>query len=283
MKRLYKTLIAIGIVSVPLALTVAGRENPVDKPAVEARTAFVVIDDASTAEIGPMPVDRSHIADAITALRDAGAKAVAIKFFYDTDKPSDTRLVEAMKRFPVLLQYSLDPSGTAPTPAGREDLRSSHNEILAGRAAMIPTRALREHMAGMGFVNEHNDEKADGVVVIGRSPDGPAASLQLEILEQILGGRAKVHGDELLVHERHYKLDAKGRVSCNFLDTGRPKRIPIMDVLRHKVDPVDVKDKVVVIGYVRKDTPVMKVSLFQTLPVHEYFYRQSLCLANLSQ
>lgn len=281
MRRRHKTLLVLSIATILLILAVAGWGDLLERPAIEPRTAFVVIDDASTDEIGAMPVDRSHIADAIVALKDTGAKAVAIKFFYDAEKPSDTKLVEAMKRLPVLLQYSLDPSGTGPTPAWREDLRSGGKEILTGRATMMPNATLREHMADMGFVNEHDNEKADGVVVIGRSPEGPAASLQLEILEQALGGRAKVSGDELLVHERHFKLDTRGRVGCNFLDTGRPKRIPITDVLQHKVAPADVKDKVVVIGYVRKDTPVKKVSLFRTLPVHEYFYRQALCIANL--
>lgn len=242
----------------------------------------MVIDDASTNEFGTMPVDRSLIADAIFALKDAGAKAVAIKFFYDVEKPSDVKLVEAMKEIPVLLQYSLDPSGTAATPRGRKELKFGGSSILDGQATLMPNAFLREHMADMGFVNEHYDDKADGVVVIGQSPEGPVASLQLEILEYVLDERAEVRGNELWLHGRHYALDTRGRVSCNFLDIGRPKRISIMDVLRRKVPADDVKGKVVVIGYARKDSPVKEIPSFRRLPLHEYFYRQTLCLEHLN-
>lgn len=145
---------------------------------------------------------------------------------------------------------------------------------------MLANRKLRSHMAAMGFVDVHDDGSHNAVEMIGASLSGPVASLQLAILEQIAGRQAQVKGGQIEIGAKQFKLDEKGRVQCDFLSMKHPRAIPIMDVLGHKISKEMVKGKVVVIGYSRADSPVFRVSQESTMPVHEYFYREVMCLAD---
>jgi CHASE2 domain-containing sensor protein len=275
-------LIQAGILAL-IGLSIENCSATPEKAALEGKTAFVVIDDASTALIGEMPIDRSVVANAIQILKVAGAKAVAIKFFYDSNKSSDEKLVEAMKELPVLLQYVLVNDGKDQIPTGRETLRFSAVHLVDGKADMVPNSVLRSHMTDMGFVNEQMDAGTHSIVMVGQSLRNPAASLQLEILEKVAGSRASIEDGQLNVNGQRFKLDDKGRVPCDFLTQGKPHAIPIMDVLNQNFDKRLVSGKVVVIGYGRQDSPTISTSSFGKMPIHEYFYRQVVCVSNLVQ
>src|ERR1700741_1748893 len=80
--------------------------------------AAVFVDDATEQALGPFPYDRGLYAQAIESLRQAGAKAVVIKYFLDQAKPGDgdDQLAAEMKKIPVLLQARLDNSESHPNP-----------------------------------------------------------------------------------------------------------------------------------------------------------------------
>src|SRR4051812_26001715 len=73
---------------------------------VESPLAFVAVTDATLGALGKFPIDRKYYAQAIDEAADAGAKAVALKFFFETPTPSDETLGAALKRLPVLIQLS---------------------------------------------------------------------------------------------------------------------------------------------------------------------------------
>src|ERR1041385_4595241 len=81
-----------------------------------SKFAVVMIDDETEAKLGPFPYDRSIMAKVVERCAENGAKAVALKFFFDLPKSpaGDKALQRAMAKIPVLLQARLEPeSGTS--------------------------------------------------------------------------------------------------------------------------------------------------------------------------
>lgn len=246
-------------------------------PIGESQTLLVVVDDKSVSTLGVAPIDRLHVAHAIDRLKKYGAKAVAIKFFYDTSKNSDAALASSMRQIPTLLQYSLDPSGREKiNPRAGFDILIS--QPISGAGFMMPVLPLRSAAHDLGFVNLYDVKNQNKVELVGQSDGHSVPSLQLEILEAVANKKAITSGHGIKIGNTVFELDEHGRTSCEFMETAEPKKISISDVLNNSIDVDAVKNKVVVIGYDRQDSPRFSTSIFKSIPVHEYFYRQVVCL-----
>jgi len=73
--------------------------------APNSRIAVVTIDDVTLKNLSSSPIDRGLLADLVTAIKEAGARAIGldILFYKPTDEKKDDRLVEVLKASRVIL------------------------------------------------------------------------------------------------------------------------------------------------------------------------------------
>jgi adenylate cyclase len=253
--------------------------------APEPLTLFVVVDDASIATLGPLPIDRSVYAHAIARASELGARGLALKFLFDRpgSARSDGALATAIGESPVLLQvFPKDGSDDGISPKldrADWDLGATADPY---RFTSI-TYPLPQFISGaraLGYVNVRTDELSHKVEVAGALGSHAISSLQVEIIELALGARARVARNRLRLGTREFALDTKGRIACDSLAGPPPNKIGIDRLLAGDVSADEIKGKVVVLGYDRKDSPTIAVE-GEEMRIHTLFYRQVACLARL--
>lgn len=251
--------------------------------AARNNVVFVVIDDKSTPTLGPMPIARRVYSDIIRAAARAQAKAVVLKFFFDTSRPGDVEFALAMTSIPVYLQarlndetdgtLAIDPRLARPRLIDREAL-----EPLVLRNIEGPIRMLSDAATGIGFVDLRVDGQFDRIESIGELKGGlTLTSLALITAELAMGKTSVVEHHRLLLGAASFALDRKGRVVCDYLRGPAPDTLSVIDVLQSESPNAALRNKVVVVGYSRSDGPSLKFGPL-TMPVHEVFFRQVRCL-----
>jgi hypothetical protein len=264
-----------------LAACAVAPPHPADP---EPLTVFVAIDDASKATLGAFPVDRRVYARAIRAAKALGAKGVALKFFLDRpSRPeSDRELATAEHELPVLMQVDGAPPGEGETLSPKLardgwDLRATADPlVLDGIAYPLPEFLSAAH--GLGFVEARLDGAAQAVELAAAADSVPVASLQLAIAELALGTRATLRGNRLELAGHGFALDRRGRLLCDSVHGPAPRPYGIDALLAGTIPARAIRGKVVVLGYLRSDSPRLTVA-GRELPIHELFYRQVACLA----
>jgi CHASE2 domain-containing sensor protein len=251
-----------------LAVSLSGR--PVE---------IVMIDQAAEAELGKFPFDRGRIADAVTALQRAGARAVVLKFFFDQPRSAtgDRRLADAMRGpAPVILQARLDDaepkSNGLPDRFYLSDFKVAPSAAIAGSKGWLPLPMLAERAAAVGFIDRLNPapiiEVHQGKVV---------PSLYLVSVELMLGQKVNITPNQhIRVGERQLPLDGKNCVKLPWPRKDAIDYVPFMEIVRGAPSVARLKDKVVIIGYDGSgmhsfDTPAGKIK------AHRLFYYQ-LCI-----
>jgi CHASE2 domain len=269
-----------------LALSVSGAAEKPAPRAAEPLTLFVVLDDASVATLGPHPIDRSIFARAITKATELGARGVALKFLFDRpgNARSDADLAAAIRTTPVLLQVfpqSGSDDSVSPKLARSDwDLRATADPFRF-TAVTYPLPQLVAGARALGYVDARTDELSHKVEVTGTVASHAISSLQVEIIELALGAHARVAQNRLRLGVKEFALDDKGRVSCESFAGPPPDKIGIDQLLAGTISSEQIKGKVVVLGYDRKDSPTIAVDGEQ-MPIHTVFYRQVACLARLA-
>lgn len=240
---------------------------------------IVMIDRAAEAELGKFPLDRAHIADAVAAIRRAGARAIVLKFFFDQPRSAagDQKLAEAMRGgVPVILQARLDDaepkSNALPDRFYRSDLKVAPSAAIAGTKGWLPLPILAERAAAVGFIDGLNPapiiEVHQGKVV---------PSLYLVTVELMLGQKVAIAPNQhIRVGERRLPLDRENCVKLPWPRKDALDYVPFLDVLREAPAVARLKDKVVIVGYDGTgmhsfDTPAGKIK------AHRLFYYQ-LCI-----
>lgn len=256
----------------------------------EPLTVFVAIDEASRATIGDFPVDREVYARAIRAAKKAGARGFALKFFIDRPmRPEgDAALAAAERELPTLLQAfpSLVAPGFKEPPAkiARKDwdLGATPEALkVPGLAYPLPELMDAAHALGHAEVREDGvTSKVELARIVETQGGIPAQSLQLAIVELGLGKKASVSGNHLRIGARDIALDPQGRVPCPVTEGPSYSVFGIDQLLAGTIPPKRIEGKVVVLGYLRADSPKVPVDGNQVL-VHAMFYRQAACLAKL--
>jgi CHASE2 domain-containing sensor protein len=247
---------------------------------------FVATNDEDEGRLGPWPLDRSLYASAIARAREDGASAVVLKFFFDLpSKPeADARLAGAIASMPVYLQFGFaKSSGKAEDQSvWRSDFGPENLKVFfQGSPSLLPLPSFRENAAGIGFVNVLPDPGHDRVEIFGSAGAGMAASLQLLSIEADVSAKVSVRDMRLNLNGKSYEIGDDGRVRCTYLNVGRPREYSLFAFLNGQVPGNEVRDHVVVIGSTRHDTPRYPISPNTSLPVHEVFFRQILCLDGL--
>lgn len=225
---------------------------------ITAPFELVMIDHASEKKLGGFPVDRALIAKAITVLKEAGARGVVLKFFYDqpgTSAESDKALTDAMGSIKTLLQARIDEAELSPNPlparfmAGMVsgDFKSS----LTGSSGWIPLAPFAAAAFDIGFVDAASP---DSVPMIESYQDKPVKSLTLAALEMATGKQAKIDsGTRVTLGDKSLALTDDNQVPLKLTAITLPDYTPFTTLLDSKADKAPLqekfRDKVVVIAY----------------------------------
>jgi CHASE2 domain-containing sensor protein len=263
-------------------------QSDTERQSTSPHYLFVATSDEDAGRLGPWPLDRSVYATAIARAREDGARAVVLKFFFD--RPSmpeaDAKLADAVASMPVYLQFAFDgDDGKAEgQPVWRSDFGPENLKVFFhGSPSLLPLPLFRKNATGIGFVNVLPDPDYDRIEILGSTGVGAgiAASLQLLSIEADIGAQVSVREMRFSINGKSYEIGDDGRVRCPYLDVGRPREYSLFAFLDGQVPGDEVRDHVVVIGNTRHDTPRYPISRNASLPVHEVFFRQILCLDGL--
>lgn len=283
--RILSILLIISIFVVP---SYAIDKSVSNNKEFETKTMFVVIDEPSMANFGRMPVNRKIYADVIRYAKEAGARAVAVKFFLDTPSESDELLAKSMDGFPVLLQFMFtEIKNDGPPSTGNKQHTGSDADpttfnLMHGDTLVWPVSKLAERATNIGFVQARVTEKHDRIesFAINQGNGQILPSLQLAIAETALGNKATFANGHMLLAGRQFELDEMGRIKCPYTEGEAPTPVSIQNILLGKLPASALKNKMIVVGYLGQDSPTVKISATRSLSIHDYFYRQVLCLVH---
>jgi len=225
---------------------------------ITAPFELVMIDHASEKKLGGFPIDRALIAKAITVLKEAGARGVVLKFFYDqpgTSAESDKALTAAIGSIKTLLQARIDEAELSANPlparfmAGMVsgDFKSS----LTGSSGWIPLAPFAAAAFDIGFVDAASP---DSVPMIENYQNKPVKSLTLAALELATGKAAKIDsGTRVTLGDTSLPLTDDNQVALKLTAITLPDYVPFNTLLEGKMADTQLKekfrDKVVVIAY----------------------------------
>lgn len=245
----------------PAGATVEGRlidlrfavRGPLPPPETVAIVAF---DDRALAEIDIFPPSRSDIAQVVSQIFAAGARAVALDMLLIDPHADDGALADALGRGPSVLGVAEAQAGATPpalhAPAGFAVLRGFRH--AGPLPALAPTPALQGH-AALGHVTVRHEadgalrrmrparavRAADGVRVLpglgiaAASATGPRPELTLSLA----GAHGQLDGPWPAV-----PLDLQGALPLNFYGPART----VMTLSAAALEGADLRGRVVFVG-----------------------------------
>ncbi|MBI4637849.1 MAG: adenylate/guanylate cyclase domain-containing protein [Candidatus Rokubacteria bacterium] len=227
-------------------------------PETARSTVIVGIDQRSYRALlprhGPMATwPRALHARALDALREAGARVVALDIFFDAPRPEDGELAAAMKRAGNVI---------APVEAqGPRALDARPGVAQEFDVFVRPTPAIAAAAAAEGFVNVTTDRDTvvRGLPLLLRAGGEDVPALALTIVARFVRRPAVIDRPPAdgWVHAagRAIPLGETGSMPINFLGPpSSPERggsfriIPLIDVLDGTFDRAFVRDRIVLIG-----------------------------------
>jgi hypothetical protein len=237
-----------------------------------SKFAVVMIDDQTEAKLGPFPYDRAIIARAVEACAEKGAKAVALKFFFDLPKPGsgDEALRRAMTKIPVLLQARLESrEGSAQPMPDKFSVGRELPTTIRGDRGWIPLPLFLEKAAACGFV----DFDSPKIPMVETYQGKTFKSFVVCCLEAALDKTAAFLPNQVAFGNRAVTLDERNVFHAQFSPTHPWRALSLIRLLEGKVEAEELKGRVVVIGWDSSKTPpIGKVG------IHVY-YLQALAAA----
>lgn len=216
---------------------------------------LVLIDAASEKQLGGFPVDRKIVAQAVTALKAAGAKGVVLKFFYDQPAKlpeSDKALAEAISSTKTLLQARIDEAEFGPNPLPSkfvmDKTETNLRSAFAGDNGWIPMPQFANAAHDIGFVDITTSER---VPMVESYKNTPVNSLTLAALELATGETGQIdNGARLSLGSKSVALTADNQVALKLNTNEKLDYINFSDVLEGNAATMSrVRGKVVVIAY----------------------------------
>lgn len=215
----------------------------------------VFVDAKTERVLGPFPYDRKVYAGAVRKLREAGAKAVVIKFFLDQPKSpeGDAALAAEMKAIPCFLQVRLDDTEPSPNPMPARfavtAATGAFSQALGAGSGWVPAPAFADAAAGGGFVDVRSAEEPLRVPVAFRFQGRVYTSLHLAVLQSMLGPLGIDDGKSVSMGGVGVALDADNEVLVRLPASDGLAPVSLSDLLAGTVEPARFKGKVVVLGY----------------------------------
>jgi hypothetical protein len=240
---------------------------------------LVLIDAASEKQLGGFPVDRKLVAQAVTALKAAGAKGVVLKFFYDQPAKlpeSDKALADAISSTKTLLQARIDEAEFGPNPLpsrfAMDKAEGNLKTSLAGDNGWIPMPQFANAAHDIGFVDITTPEN---VPMVESYKDMPVNSLTLAALELATDETGHIeNGSRLTLGSKSVALTTDNQVALKLNTNEKLDYTSFSDVLENKEGSAAMsrfRGKVVVIAY-----DGTKMEMIQTsagaIKAHRLFY-----------
>lgn len=261
----------IRIATIPLLLAtlsmpVRSHAKPSDNPNASnaGSLVFIAVTDDDLNVLGKFPLDRQLYAQALTRLRDDGANMVVLKFFFDEDKDSDSKLAAQMKLLPTLVQRGVK-------------YGNASAKLMAGEPEYVSAR-IADAAAGTGFVDARVTAEHDRVELFAIVAGKPLKSLPLLVAEAASGSQSVSADHSITIGAHKFEVDDQGRAMCKYRDIPLPKVYPLNAVLHGDVPAGTFSGKVAIIGYLASDSPLIDYSLKRHIKIHEVFYQQVVCL-----
>ena len=235
--------------------------------------------DAKTEKIlGPFPYDRSKTAQAISKLRENGAKAVVIKYFIDQPRPGtgDSELAMEIKKIPVLLQAQFDETEKMPNPLPEHfnisnKLQGNTNKLLSGTSGWIPLKKFIQNCAGLGFVDVANPNKPLVPLVV-KYQSIIMPSLWLAILELLEDSKAKiVIGKNATIGKLVIPVNDIGEARYELPTKDIIDSISFIDLLEGKINRKRLLGKIVILGVDLNTIPTFETKIGR-IGSHRLFY-----------
>ncbi len=247
----------------------------------DAATPFelVLIDAESERQLGGFPVDRKLVAQAVTALKSAGAKGVVLKFFYDQPgklPESDKALADAIASTKTLLQARLDEaefgSNALPSRFALRNPESNIKTALMGNSGWIPIAQFANAAHDIGFVDITTPEN---VPLVESYKGTLVSSLTLAALELATDETAHIeNGSRLSLGSKSLTLTPDNQVALRLNANEKLAYTSFSEVLESKQGSTSMsrfRGKVVVIAY-----DGAKMEMIQTsagpIKAHRLFY-----------
>ena len=216
---------------------------------------LVLVDAASEKQLGEFPVDRKFVAQAVTALKGAGAKGVVLKFFYDQPAKlpeSDKALAEAISSTKTLLQARIDEAEFSPNPLpsrfAMDKAETNLKSAFAGDNGWIPLPQFANAAHDIGFVDLTTPER---VPMVESYKNTPVNSLTLAALELATGETGQIdNGARLTLGSKSVALTADNQVALKLNINEKLDYVNLSDVLDGGAATLSrFRGKVVVIAY----------------------------------
>ena len=238
---------------------------------------LVLIDAASEKQLGGFPVDRKLVAQAVTALKAAGAKGVVLKFFYDQPAKlpeSDKALADAISSTKTLLQARIDEAefGSNPLPSrfAMDKVEPNLKSAFAGNNGWIPMPQFANAAHDIGFVDITTPEN---VPMVESYKNTPVNSLTLAALELATDETGHIeNGARLTLGSKSVALTSDNQVALKLNTNEKLDYMSFSDVLEASSTTMSrFRGKVVVIAY-----DGTKMEMIQTsagpIKAHRLFY-----------
>jgi CHASE2 domain-containing sensor protein len=265
----------------PAVLLLMGLPAMAAEPAAAKATApirLVVIDAKTTRAWGPLPWPRDRHAQLVGLLDKAGARAIALRFYYRDARGDrgDTALVDAAKACGrVFTEIGKAPGveGWKPTDTWLDSVALKTTgkppaKLFSSEALQVPFEDLARVVHGVGAIDVmvNRDKKLEGLPLVVSSKDRLFPSLGLRLFLFVSGlegqtlefeqGRVVRYGflpgteaRSLVLGPTRAALDAYGCTLVNLTAPGRGYPTDsFVDVLTGKVRPSVFRGAVVIVG-----------------------------------
>jgi len=229
-----------------------------------SKFAVIMIDRETEAKLGPFPYDRAVMASAVNVCAKKGAKAVALKFFFDLPKTAagDKALCNAMANMSVLLQARLESeTGTAQAMPERFSLPASLPTAIRGDRGWIPLPMFLERAAACGFV----DFNSRSVPMVERYRDKNYKSFVVCCLEVAFDKSAVYSPHQVAFGSQVLRVDGHNVFHAE-LRSPSWKAFSFAKLLSDEIREEDLKGRVVIIGW-----DGAKAERIEGVGIHVYF------------
>ena len=222
--------------------------------------ATVFIDAESEKIYGNIPLGRKILAKAINNLAEAGAKGVVLKFFIDQAKDieGDRALAESFSRLPVILQARIDDAEPSPNRLPvRFKLPHQLTTSINGSSGWIPAPRFSSVAYDIGFA----DYRGFPMPLFETYQGMTVKSLLLPPIELAMNEKVMIEAtQQARVGEVTFNLDTLNRVNVKLRLEPDLKYLRFHDVMEKNDWVEQVKNKVVILGYLGPNITTVKTS-----------------------
>ncbi len=206
----------------------------------------VMYDDKTEKVIGDFPPNRIVWSNTIDKLKEYGAKAIVLKFFYDLPKDDDAYLSKSIKTIPTFLQACIN--NNEPTSNKLDNkfsikLDKKYNSLISGSNGWIPMNYFADNAYDIGFVDVRDINE---IPIIENYNGMYVKSLYFCILQYIFPS-LRIENNVLITNNKKIKLNKYSEMSVTYPKEDKLDYISLTEVLNGKADKKLIENKIMII------------------------------------